>query len=128
MSNSTLPTTSTILILEPNSKLKSPYQHLASHYQLQRLPTIEAGLKQIAQQTPALIILSASYSASKTVYFLESLKNLQHYQLIPILIVVDLNQPVSQILGTSWGDQLAVLASNAPAQLTLQTVESLLSV
>lgn len=127
MSNSTLASTDTILILEPKRALSLPYQHLQNKYQLNRVQTIEAGLKQISKTTPQLIILSASYSASKTLYFLESLKNLSQQRLIPILILVDLNQPVSQILGTSWGEHLAILASNASQSLTLQTVDSLLS-
>ena len=128
MSNQLNNTIYSILIIEPNSSLASPYQFLnQSSYQLNKVTTLELALNQLKNKLPNLIMLSTSFSASKTLYFLESLKNLCVKQLIPIALVVDLNQPVSQILGTRWADKLAILHSASGKQETLASVERLLS-
>lgn len=128
MSNQLTNTIYSILIIEPNTNLASPYQFLnQNNYQLIKAASLELALNQLKDKLPNLIILSTSFSANKTLHFLESVKNLCTKQLIPLILVVDLNQPVSQILGTHWADKLAILHSASSKQETLASVERLLS-
>ncbi len=128
MSNQLTNTIYSILIIEPNANLASPYQFLNQNsYQLTKAASLELALSQLKNKLPNLIALSTSFSANKTLYFLESVKNLCTKQLIPLVFVVDLNQPVSQILGTHWADKLAILHSASSKQETLASVERLLS-
>lgn len=121
--------TKSILIIEPNNQLANPYQFLnQKDWQLIKTASLPLALQQLGKQLPDLIMLSTSFSANKTLHFLESVKNLSTQKLIPLVWVVDLNQAISQILGTHWANQLGLLHSASSKQETLICLERLLSV
>lgn len=100
-----------MLIIEPNTKLHTPYSLLSNKNTIERVATPELGLKSMSLQTPDLVLLSASPSISKILSFLESLKNASHNKLIPLIFVIDLSYKLSTIPGTTWGGKLGVLTS-----------------
>jgi len=100
-----------ILIVEPNKKLALPYEYLAGSYKLTRTDSIELALSKLSDVNPDLVFLSATFSISKSIKFLEALKNFSQFNLIPLIIVVDFSHPLSFVPGTSWGGKIAVLDS-----------------
>lgn len=107
MSPTTIPTS--ILIVEPNELLQTPYTHLEELGTVRRVPTIGSALKEIIWNPPSLVFLSASIEPKKSLVLLDTLKDASRFSLIPLIIVVDLSKEISSILGTSWGGKIAVV-------------------
>ena len=101
------------IIIEPNSKLPSPYCHLPKNYNVVRFKTIKLALWELVELKPHLVFLSASFSSSTLVRFLEAFKGFTPSQLIPVIMIVDLSHRLNFIPGTSWGGKMAVLDSQA---------------
>lgn len=101
-----------ILILEPNSLVVSPYSYLASIFRqavtIQRAETVDHAIESFKMLEPGLVMLSASFEPLEMVRFLEFLKNAGKESIIPLIWVVDLDTPVSTILGTKWAGLTAV--------------------
>lgn len=102
-----------VFILELNENLSIPYKYLPSDTSVFRTTSIKKALKHLAQITPDVVFLSASYEAEECIGFLEALKNASFNQLIPLIVVVDLSHPINFIPGTTWGGRLAVIDSQA---------------
>lgn len=115
-----------VLIIEPNDKLIKPYSYLKNFSQI-RARTVKQAVKALAANKFVFFIISASFSPEKQLLLLDAFKQNFKDQVIPLLVVVDLNQPTSTVLGTNWSNKIALLASNASRKLTLLTVESLTS-
>jgi hypothetical protein len=97
------------LIIEPNPSLATPYMHLPSKFEPVCVPTLEQGIVKLSYiRSPALIFISTSFSASKVVHFLETVKNYSTTRLIPLIFVVDLSHKISSLLGTTWGGKLGI--------------------
>ncbi len=114
------------LIVEPNDKLESPYSFLTDLSQ-KRVRTVKQAAEALSQEKFDLYIISASFSPEKQLLLLDAFKQNFKERVIPLLVVVDLSRPTSTVLGTHWSNKVALLASSASRQLTLLTVESLLS-
>ncbi len=104
----------TILIVEPNELLKTPYGHLSNLGTVHRVPTVGAAIREIVWNVPAIVFLSASIDPKKSLVLLDTLKDASRYSLIPLIIVVDLTKEISTVLGTSWGGKIAVVDSYIP--------------
>ena len=116
-----------ILIIEPNKKLTLPYSYLPHSYKVTYITSIELGLAKLNRVNPNLVFLSASFSASKSLKFLESLKNSFKLKLIPLIIIVDLSHRLNFVPGTSWGGKIAVLDSFACKKELLSTLNRVLA-
>jgi len=100
-----------ILIVEPNKNLIVPYSYLPGSFKFVRVYSTQLGLRELTKITPDMVFLSGSFSASKTVRFLEALKNSSRSDLIPLIIVVDLSHRLNFVPGTSWGGKIAIIDS-----------------
>jgi len=107
-------TTPTILIVEPNLNLRKPYVFLDSkNFKITRVSDILIASNELQKQTFNLVFLSCSFSNKKILNFLESVKFASKKQIIPLLLVVDLNQPYSIVPGLNWDQKIAVLSSQS---------------
>jgi response regulator RpfG family c-di-GMP phosphodiesterase len=119
--------TFTALIVEPNSSLVQPYCYLQQKLNITRVESVKTAMRALTQNSFNLFVLSASFSPEKTVTLLNAFKNKIKDQIIPLIFVVDLNQPLSTLPGTHWSGQLGLLTSDSSKSLTLIIVDSLLS-
>ncbi len=109
--DSTLPT---ILIVEPNVDLEKPYIFLDPKiFQVTRVSNVLIASEELQKQDFNLVFLSCSFSNKKILNFLESLKLASKKQIIPLLLVVDLDQPYSIVPGLKWDQKIAVLSSRS---------------
>lgn len=112
----------TILIVEPNELLKTPYTHLDNLGTIHRVPTVGAAIKEIVWNVPAMVFLSASIDPKKSLVLLDTLKDASRYSLIPLIIVIDLTKEISMVLGTSWGGKIAVVDAYIPRKDLISTI------
>jgi len=115
-----------ILIIEPNKNMRSPYAYLSglsSPSNITRLPSIHSGLAHLIENKPDIVFLSASYEMDRILVFLESLKNKSTDSLINLIIMIDFSQTLSQIPGTTWGDNIGI-ASNLTSAPELEAILS----
>jgi hypothetical protein len=115
------------LIIEPNDSLHIPYAYLEDAYEYDRCSSIEKGLAFMAKKYPDILFLSASFSLSKSLKVLESLKQKSSYTLIPLVIVVDLSNRVSSVPGTSWGNKIGLVSSLSSAQEVNSTLDRVMN-
>ncbi len=107
-----IPTTLPLaVIVEPNISLETPYSHMKSAFTLDRHISVPSALQSIAQNEPAIVCVSASFSPQLCLHLLTAVKNKSQHHLIPLLIVVDLSHKISTIPGTTWGNKLGILTS-----------------
>lgn len=99
------------LIIEPNDSIITPYSYLDDIYSYERCVSIERGLRIMAERYPDIVFLSASYTISKSLKVLESLKQKSTISLIPIILVVDLSHKISHIPGTTWGEKIGIVST-----------------
>lgn len=121
---STLPAA---LVVEPNTSLQKPYSFIDQKLNLTRVTSVKQALQALNKQSFSLFLISASYSPDQTLTLLDAFKNNFQQQVIPLIIVIDLKQPLSTVPGTQWGGRLAILSSVSSQELTLLTVDSLMS-
>ena len=104
----------TILIVEPNLDLTKPYTFLDSKtFKITKVSSVLTASNELQKQDFSLVFLSCSFSNKKILNFLESLKLASKKQIIPLLLVVDLNQPYSIVPGLNWDQKIAVLSSES---------------
>lgn len=112
-----------ILIVEPNLQLEAPYSFLNDdRYQITRVSNVLDANTNLKEQDFALVFLSCSFSNKKLINFLESLKEASHKKIIPLILLVDLNQPYSIVPGLNWNQQLALLSSNSSKKELMGTL------
>lgn len=107
-----IPTTLPLaIIVEPNASVQSPYTFMQSGFTLERHISIQSGLHSIAQNNPALVSISASFSPQQYLPLLTAVKNKSQQHLIPLIFVIDLSHKISSIPGTTWGNKLGILTN-----------------
>lgn len=117
-----------ILIIEPNRFLATPYMHLPlDKYQITCRKSIQQALILLKEKPIDLIFISASFSTSKKIDFLDALKKISTQQLIPLIFVIDLNQPISTILGVTWGNKIGICHSLSSSAELFSTLERIMS-
>ena len=116
-----------LLIIEPNPELNSPYQFFPNNFDIIRLTSTKTAFQKLANQNFSLFVVSTSFSPEKLTTLLEALKNQFTDHIIPLLLIVDLDRPLSCVPGTHWGGKLGLLPSNATKQQTLLTLDTLMS-
>lgn len=106
-----------ILVVEPNSNLDRPYAFFdQAIFDLIRCSNPSVAREYLEQNKFALVCLSCSFSNKKMLNLLESIKNASQTSIIPIILVVDLQQPYSIVPGLTWNGQIALLSSTSTAQ------------
>lgn len=106
-----------ILVVEPNSSLNQPYVFFDSAvFDITRCSNPNIAREYLQQKKFSLVCLSCSFSNKKMLNLLESIKNASQTAIIPLILVVDLQQPYSIVPGLSWNGQLAVLSSVSTSQ------------
>ena len=101
-----------ILIIEPNFKLQQPYQLLSSDlFAVTRVTNQSQAAALLEKESFDLIMLSCSFSASKSLNLLTMLNQHQRKQITPLILVVDLSKRYSLVLGTTWAKQLSIVHS-----------------
>ena len=101
----------TTLIIEPNHRLIAPYLHLPQNYLITRVDSIQHGFECLLDHKFNLICLSCSFSPMELTDFLIELKELSHPQLIPLILIIDLNKRLNFVPGTGWAGKLSILHS-----------------
>lgn len=112
-----------ILVVEPNATLQTPYIFIPEPRDVRRVSTIERAIQEIIMKPPDMVFLSASFPAEGAVRFLDELKDISIFHIIPIVVVVDLSCRMSTILGTSWGGRIAVVDSRVPRSDFFATIQ-----
>lgn len=112
-----------VLIVEPNTGLKTPYSFIEGVWDIRRIASIDGAIEATLAKPPELVLLSASFDPSQTVKFLETLREVSVFRIIPLLVIVDLSCRISNVLGTSWGDRIAVIDCNITKKDFLSTIE-----
>lgn len=118
----------TVLIVEPNKKLVTPFSYLPDSYKIARLLTVEQALQKLVEVNPSMVFLSASFSTSKSLKLLEALKNFFKDNLVALIILVDLSHRVNFVPGTSWGGKIAVIDSFASKRELRSTLDRVLKI
>lgn len=124
-----------IFIIEPSEKSSRIFDIFSQLYpntvELIRYQTLNQAEKNLQHLSPALVVVSSSFSPVKTVEFLEHFKNTFVDQLIPLIFVIDFSLPITKIVGTHWGNKVGVLttlSSKEEVKATLQRLEPKLPV
>lgn len=99
------------LIIEPNHKLKEPYETVSSFFNITLVTNLAEARQSLTKLQPDIFFLSSSFSPHLQLEILETLKNACSTKIIPLVFVIDLSQALNQITGTSWGDTLTILHS-----------------
>ena len=113
-----------LLIIEPNKTLTVPYKFVPSAYHTTRVETMEKSQLILSIIQPDLIMLSASFSLTSLINFLDDLRSQIHHQLPNLIMVVDLSQPISHIPGTTWSGQLYILSSQSKPNQIRQSLSN----
>lgn len=112
--------TSSVLIVEPNQKLTHPYKLLSEQYHITRVSSITDAEQIVEESMPDIVMLSASFSAEEQHMFFEKVTTHVSFTLPLLVIVIDLENPISTVLGTTWGDSIQVVTSTSemlPAEI-----------
>ena len=104
-----------VLIVEPNRELAIPYMYLPIFFKITCVPSIQKAIEILHKTPPNLVFLSASFSATKSLQFLETLKRISAETIIPLIFVVDWSQRITRVLGTTWGGRIGLSHSLASA-------------
>ncbi len=115
-----------ILIVDPDSKLEQPYvwfEQVVPESSVTHLPTIELALDKLPTVNPDIVCISASFSAAKTVQLLEAIKQATTTHIIPVCFVVNWQQRLSTIPGTTWGNKVGLLHTLSSADEVRSTLE-----
>lgn len=116
------------LVIEPNTRLTNPYNSLPFTYQVSRFPSLEQATKSFLTIQPQLILLSSSFPPAHIITFLEKVKNesLAIEELIPVIFVIDLENRLNFVPGTTWGKQFGLLHSLSSPTEIFATLERVL--
>ncbi|MFZ5376275.1 MAG: hypothetical protein ACOZAN_01235 [Patescibacteria group bacterium] len=105
---------SQVLIIEPNDDLVNPYAFFdAQVFNCQRVRSLPSAKQQLKTFNYDLICLSMTFSAQSNLEMLTAIKDSLRDQITPLLFVIDLNQALSIVPGTHWGQKLAILHSDS---------------
>jgi PleD family two-component response regulator len=66
-------------------------------------------LEKCSQKVPDLVLISSHFSVTDSLKLLETLKNRSVKKLVPIIFVVDFNQRIIILPGTTWAGQIGLL-------------------
>lgn len=111
-----------ILIVEPNVDLEKPYIFLDPNtFQITKVSNTLTASEELQKQDFNLVFLSCSFSNKKILNFLEALKLASKKQILPLILVVDLNQSYSIVPGLKWDQKIAILSSASTTE-ELQSV------
>jgi hypothetical protein len=105
-----------VLIIEPNNLLKTPYFYLPKSYNITRVSSVSSSNTILQRITPDLVIISASLGPAETLHIFDTLHKHIYKRIPGILIMVDLKNPLSFIIGTSWDGKIAIIDSLISSQ------------
>lgn len=111
-----------VLIIEPNTDLLYPYKYLPRSYSITRISSVDHSEKPFSTLSPTLILVSASLGPTDQLCILDRVKRHVKKEFPSIIIVVDLQNPLSFIIGTSWAGHLAVIDSHISPQEFFSTL------
>lgn len=116
-----------ILIVEPNLDLEKPYSFLDQKlFKVTRVSDVLTASDELQKQDFSLVFLSCSFSNKKLLNFFEALKLASKKQIMPLLLVVDLNQPYSIVPGLNWDQKIALLSSQSAEEELVNILRRLL--
>lgn len=116
-----------ILIIEPNAQMTKPYVFIPSSWEIVRVESLETAFEQIVDQPPTLVTLSLSFPKHDILDYLQELRFSSREVLVPLILVIDLGQPLTFVPGTFWGGQLGILHSLSGADEVAATLARLWS-
>lgn len=120
----------TALIIEPNTRLTNPYNSLPFSFNTSRYSSLDQASHSFLTIQPQLVLISASFTPTHIITFLEKVKNesVAIEELIPVIFVVDLNNRLNFVPGTTWGTQMGLLHSLSSAQEVYATLQRVLEI
>jgi response regulator RpfG family c-di-GMP phosphodiesterase len=120
-----MPAAPLLLIIEPNTRLTTPYNELPSAYSIMRVSATQQAAELLKTMTPDVVLLSTSYSMTKILEVLDQIKLLSTSGIIPVVFVVDWSHKMSCLPGTTWAGKVGILhtlSNPAEVEATLTRV------
>lgn len=104
--------TTSILIVDPQQTLAKPYDFLPAAT-VTHVTSIPQAAQYLHDQTPDLVVASASFSPNQMIQLMEALKEAASHRsfLIPLVLMVDLENRINFVPGTHWGQKFGILCS-----------------
>jgi hypothetical protein len=113
-----------VLAIEPNKQLVQPYAHFELFAEVLRVESLEqAALELEKVPGPDIILMSASFSPERGLKLMEMIKQACRDQVVPLIMVVNLAQPLSFMPGTTWGSKFGIIHSLSSVFEVISTVE-----
>lgn len=116
-----------ILIVEPNQVLTSPYIYLPPSVPTKRTASLDHMLRALVKLEPDLVLLSASYKPIVLLRMLEAIKQKSRHKLIPVLMVVNLDCQWNSVIGSTWGGKMGICTTDSSAPELEAEIKRLLS-
>lgn len=108
-----------LLVITPVALADSIATQLQKRFQLTIVSTLPDTLQFLAVETPTAVYCSSAFSPSKLLRFFSAIKDHSQTQLIPLLIGIDFNRPITTFPATRWAGKLGlVTADMSPAEYT----------
>jgi len=116
-----------ILIVEPNQVLTSPYIYLPPFIKTKRTTSLDHTLRALSQLNPDIIFLSCSFSHPIMLRLLEAFKVKSRKKIIPIILIANQQDGWSQVIGTSWGGKMGIISTEDTPQAISLEIERVLN-
>jgi PleD family two-component response regulator len=116
-----------LLAVIPTQHVTPVLGRLPSKYSITTVNTTESAQLQLAKSEWDGVIMSTQLSPHKQLELLEIVKTKCRERIIPVIYLIDLQNRLTTILGTSWGDTLGIfhsLSSEAEVASTLKRLFS----
>lgn len=112
------PPISSILIVDPKITLGKPYNLLPTTATTLHVTSTAQAAQYLRTDEHQLVIISASFSPHQMVGLLEILKDASAYRrhLIPLIIMVDLENKINFVPGTLWAEKIGIVCSLSSQQ------------
>ncbi len=96
---------------------------LTSRFDVQVVLNISQALQALAVGQPAIVYCSSHFVPSKIVRLLDAIKEQSTTRLIPVILGLDLTQPIVVIPGTRWAGKLGILTD----EMSVDEIDALLN-
>lgn len=98
-----------LLIITPVALADSIATQLQKRFQLIHASTVSQALQFLAEETPVAVYCSSAFSPNKLLRVFSAIKDHSQTQLIPLLIGIDFNRPITTFPATRWAGKLGLV-------------------
>lgn len=97
------------LVMDPHPISKEVATLLENHFRVTHCTSVPLTLQALATQSPSILVVSTRFTPTKLIQVLEAVKERSTDRLIPVLLNLDLTQPMITIPGTRWSGKLGII-------------------